>query len=74
MDIQAGIYQHYKGERYLVLGLARHSATDEVFVCYVPLYYKPELSGPRICVRPYKDFFAVVGINQFRFTYLGTGA
>ena len=35
-DIKAGIYEHYKGGRYLVLGLARHTETDEVLVVYVP--------------------------------------
>lgn len=33
-----GIYRHYKGQRYRVLGVARHSETEEPFVVYQALY------------------------------------
>ncbi len=33
-----GLYQHYKGGRYEVLGLVRHSETLEVMVLYRALY------------------------------------
>lgn len=33
-----GRYRHYKGNNYRVLGLARHSETEEVLVVYQPLY------------------------------------
>jgi len=33
-----GRYRHYKGKDYLVLGLARHSETEEVLVVYQALY------------------------------------
>lgn len=33
-----GIYQHYRGQRYQVLGLARHSETDQWLVIYQALY------------------------------------
>ena len=36
-DIEPGIYVHYKGSRYLVLGVAEHSETGEKFVIYSPL-------------------------------------
>lgn len=81
-DLKAGIYQHYKGELYLVLGYARHSETDEVFVAYVPLYTHVDgvqLKGPRLCVRPVKLFFDIVpkgfhpGESQPRFRYVGSG-
>jgi hypothetical protein len=38
MDIEPGIYEHFKGQRYEVLGTARHSETEEVFVSYRKLY------------------------------------
>jgi len=33
-----GIYQHYKGNRYRVFGLAQHSETEEWLVLYQALY------------------------------------
>lgn len=36
--IAAGLYRHYKGGRYEVLGLVRHSETLEVMVLYRALY------------------------------------
>ena len=33
-----GVYRHYKGQRYEVLGVARHSETEEEFVVYRALY------------------------------------
>ena len=38
MDIQPGIYRHFKGNRYEVLGLATHSETREPMVVYRALY------------------------------------
>lgn len=69
--LQAGVYQHFKGKFYLVLGLARHTETEELLVVYVPLYLR---EGPRISVRPYDMFFEKVehnGKEQPRFTYIG---
>jgi len=33
-----GLYQHYKGNQYQVLGIARHSETLEEMVVYQALY------------------------------------
>ncbi|MHA6202829.1 DUF1653 domain-containing protein [Dyella soli] len=38
MSPTAGIYRHYKGQRYRVLGTARHSETMEQVVVYQALY------------------------------------
>ncbi len=40
---QPGLYQHYKGFPYEVLGLARHSETLEPLVVYRALYGAREL-------------------------------
>lgn len=37
-DIPPGRYRHYKGQPYEVLGLARHSETEEWLVVYRALY------------------------------------
>jgi hypothetical protein len=38
MQPTAGIYRHYKGQRYRVLGTAHHSETLEPLVVYRALY------------------------------------
>ena len=37
-EIQLGRYRHYKRKEYTVLGIARHSETDEMMVLYRPEY------------------------------------
>lgn len=37
-DIRPGRYQHYKGQDYEVIGIARHSETEEELVVYRCLY------------------------------------
>lgn len=35
--IEPGVYRHFKGGRYDVIGTARHSETEDEFVVYRPL-------------------------------------
>lgn len=63
-----GIYMHYKGLRYKVIGVARHSETLEEVVVYQALYGEGGL-----WVRPVTMFLENVSINgntQPRFKFL----
>lgn len=56
--LQTGIYQHYKGPRYLVMGEVTHSETEETLVLYRALY------GERgLWVRPASMFTEQVEIE-----------
>lgn len=37
-EITTGLYRHYKGQHYRVLGVARHSETQDWLVLYRALY------------------------------------
>lgn len=59
-EIPSGLYQHYKGNKYVVLGTARHSETLEELVVYVTLYENSE--GP-VWVRPLAMFTGTVEVD-----------
>ena len=68
-DIRPGRYRHFKGKEYQVLGMARHSETEEEMVVYRPLYGEGGL-----WVRPAAMWAEVVerdGRRQPRFAYIG---
>jgi hypothetical protein len=54
--LRCGVYEHYKGKKYLVLGVARHTETGELMVVYVPLYELPDNEGVQMSVRPLEMF------------------
>ena len=67
--LKLGKYKHYKGNLYEVLGVARHSETQEELVVYRALYNDFDL-----WVRPLAMFLESVEINGVimpRFEYLG---
>ncbi len=58
----AGVYQHYRGPLYLVLGYAHDANQDgRTVVVYVGLELTPTAKpGARMSVRDVTDFFAIV--------------
>ena len=69
MDIKLGKYRHFKGNEYEVIGIARHSETEEPMVVYKALY-----GEGGIWVRPLKMWNETVvrdGKEYKRFTYIG---
>jgi hypothetical protein len=67
--IRPGKYRHFKGGEYEVIGVARHSETDEYLVVYRPLY-----GDEGLWVRPLTMFQERVTIGPRsvpRFEYVG---
>lgn len=60
-SIVLGEYEHYKGKRYQVLGVGRHTETDEYVVVYQPLYGHE--GQPDIWVRPYAMFIETIELD-----------
>lgn len=61
MTILPGRYRHYKGQEYEVLGVARHSETEEDFVVYRAQY------GERgLWIRPVAMFGETVTVDGRR--------
>ena len=68
-SIKPGRYRHFKGKEYEVLGIARHSETEEELVVYRALY-----GDFGLWVRPARMWNETVerdGKTFRRFTYIG---
>lgn len=71
-NVKLGVYEHYKGNRYEVIGVAKHSETLEEMVVYRKLY-----DDHGLWVRPLAMFLEDVevdGKKMPRFRYMGNGA
>lgn len=69
--IQPGRYRHYKGKEYTVIGVARHSETQEEFVVY-----RQEYGDHGLWVRPiamFTELVLVEGRQVPRFQQTGSG-
>jgi len=61
MEIEKGIYRHYKGNLYRVLEMVQHSESEEWLVLYQALY------GERgLWVRPYEMFMQTLMLEGER--------
>ena len=65
--VKLGIYRHYKGKLYEVVGVGRHSDTLESVVIYRALYDHPQYGKKAWWVRPLADFTDKVRIDQLEF-------
>jgi hypothetical protein len=70
--IKKGLWKHSKsGKQYRVIGVAKHTETEEEVVVYEPLY---ESDFANLMVRPVKMWEETVEINNEkvpRFVFLG---
>jgi len=69
MTIQPGRYRHYKGKEYVVLGIARHSETEEELVVY-----RQDYGEKSLWVRPramFEETIEVAGRCISRFEFVG---
>ena len=69
--VPCGVYEHYKGKRYFVLGLGRDHSSEEVVVIYCRLYRR---QGLPLSVRRAREFLEDVewcGRKVPRFAYVG---
>ena len=67
MHLELGLYKHYKGNSYEVIGIAKHSETLDDLVVYKATY---QAEGENLWVRPLKMFQETViidGLEQKRF-------
>ena len=58
MELETGLYQHYKGNLYEVYMTAQHSETEEWMVVYKALYGEEGM-----WVRPYAMFVEKVEVD-----------
>ena len=64
-SIRPGVYRHYKGKLYEVIGEAHHSETLAEVVVYKALY-KTQFGRNSFWVRPQKMFLGNVIVNGKR--------
>ncbi len=60
MKLKLGKYQHYKGNFYRLIGVAKHSETLEELVVYKALYKNPDA---KLWVRPLKMFIEEIVVK-----------
>ena len=70
--IKEGVYEHYKGKQYQIVGVARHSETLEELVIYKALYHSEEFGDCALWARPKSMFLENVTVKgeekpRFRF-------
>lgn len=62
-EVKIGIYLHYKGNKYEVIGIARDSENLKEKVVYKALYNSPDFGENAIWVRDKEEFCSSVSID-----------
>jgi len=57
-SIRPGRYRHYKGQDYIVIGVARHSETEEELVVY-----RQDYGAHGLWVRPLSMFLETIEVQ-----------
>jgi hypothetical protein len=68
-ELKPGRYRHYKGKDYIVLGVARHSETEEELVVY-----RQDYGDRGLWVRPramFEETVTAEGQSVQRFAHVG---
>lgn len=68
MEIKLGKYRHFKGNEYVVIGIAKHSETLEPMVIYQSICYPNELWARPASM--WNDIVDKNGYNGPRFQYI----
>ena len=58
IEVPPGRYRHYKGREYLVIDVARHSETEELYVVY-----RPDYGDRALWIRPLSMFVELVTVE-----------
>lgn len=57
------IFEHYKGKKYKVHSVGRHSETLRLCVVYESLYHSPDFGDHALWIRPLEMFLETVVID-----------
>ena len=60
-SLELGLYEHYKGNRYQVLGVGCNTEAHEYYVVYSPEH--PKADSPEMWLRPYDMFVETIELN-----------
>lgn len=63
LEVKLGIYQHYKGGRYEVIGVGQMEAAGEAVVVYKSLQDRGDFPAGSLWTRPLKNFVELVMVD-----------